>query len=146
MQRSSLKAFIKSGVDSITPPLGFGSGLITDFNSERSHEYPTVWLALEKTASEENLYAPLDTWYVKLIIAQIDALDSKPDDYEALVDACDEVAQRLIYKYRVIVSGYKLITMVGVERERFVKRYADCLTGIELTFNIVSPDQSDFVC
>lgn len=147
MKRSSVRAFVKTGVDSITPTLEFGAGLVTDFNSIRSHDYPATWLVQEKVDSEElSKSAPQDAWPIKLIIGQKDSPDSKPGFYEDIVDTCDEIAQKLTYKYRAVVSGYKLITMTGISRQKFIKKYADCITGVELSFTINAPDQSDFVC
>ena len=146
MKRSEVRTFIKTGVNAITPVLDFSEGKPDDWNAARDNTYPGVLSVLEENDTDlESNSAPQDTWKIKLIIANIDKLDSNPEQYEDIVDNCDVIAQKLVYKYRNIVSGYKLITMDSISRKRFVKKYADCLTGIELTFDLHAPDQTN-VC
>lgn len=147
MKRSEVRIFIRDGVNSITPVLEYSEGLITDFNSQRSNQYPGVHLVLDETNTEipETTMPLNDSWPIFLLIANIDKLDSSSDVYENIVDKCDEVAQKLIYKYRAIIDGYKLVTIEGIKRKRFIKKYADCLTGIELTFDLKNQDQTN-VC
>jgi len=146
MTRKELRDFLEAGVNELVPAIEFGSGLVTDFNSIRSHQYPAVW-QINAPMSSEHLPsgAPVDTWTVELIVAQIDQMGSSPTEYEHIIDDCDEIAQKLVYQYRNIVSGYKLVTMTGVGREPFVKKYADCLSGVLLTFQLITPDKTN-VC
>lgn len=147
MKRSEVRTFIREGVNSLVPVLDYSEGQITDWNAQRSNIYPGVLSVLEETdTSIPTTSTPLnDNWDIKLIIANKDALDSIPDVYEGIVDSCDEVAQRLIYKYRNIIDGYKLTTMEAINRKKFIKKYADCLTGIELTFKLINQDRTN-VC
>ena len=146
MKRSEVRAFIKKGVNAITPVLTFSEGLITDFNvGVVNQKLPTVHHILESNDTELTESAPSDSWKIRLLIANLDRVDSAADVYEDIVDHCDEVAQKLVYKYRNIIEGYKLVTMDGINRKKFVKRYASCLTGIELTFNLNAPDKTN-VC
>lgn len=145
MTRSEVRTFIESGVNALTPPPEFGYGRISEFNSLRSHEYPAVWQITSPVSTELGNGAPTDSWTVDLIIAQIDKQDSSAVEYEHILDDCDIMAQKLIYKYRNDIAGYKLVTMESVEREPFVKKYADCLTGVNLRFIIISPNQEN-VC
>lgn len=146
MTRKEVRDFIEAGVNKLVPAIEFGSGLVTDFNSIRSHEYPAAWLITAPMTSEHTQAgAPVDTWNIELIVAQLDKMESSPEQYEHIVDDCDVIAQKLIYQYRNIVSGYKLVTMTGVNREPFVKKHADCVTGVMLTFQLVSPDKTN-VC
>lgn len=145
MKRSEVRTFIRDGVNSITPVLDYWEGDIQDFNAQRSNEYPGVLLILDEDTTTLTQSAPQDQFSIKLIIANIDRLDSNPEVYEAIVDSCHEIAQKLIYKYRNIIEGYKLVTLESIQRKRFVKLHADCLTGIELSFTINAPDKTD-VC
>lgn len=146
MTRKEVREFLEAGVNELVPAIEFGSGLVTDFNSIRSHQYPAVWQITSPMSSEHNQAgAPVDTWNIELIVAQIDKMESSAVQYEHIVDDCDEIAQKLIYQYRNIVDGYKLVTMTGVNREPFVKKHADCVTGVLLTFQLVSPDKTN-VC
>lgn len=146
MDRSEVRAFIEAGVNELVPAIEFGAGLVTDFNSIRSHEYPAVWQVTSPVSSEHlPSGAPTDNWNIELIVAQIDRMDSSPQEYEHIIDDCDLVAQKLIYQYRNIIDGYKLTTMTGVNREPFVKKHADCVTGVILTFQLISPDKTN-VC
>jgi hypothetical protein len=136
MKRSEIRTFIKTGVNSLTPTPDYWDGLLTDWNAQRSNTYPGVLLMLEETDTDITISAPNDDFAITLLICNIDKLDSTPDQYESIVDACDEMAQRLVYKYRNIISGYKMLSMENVKRKKFVKKYADCLTGVELTFSL----------
>lgn len=145
MTRTEIRDFLQAGVNALTPVPEFGSGLVTDFNSIRSHEYPAVWQVVAQVTAEFTISAPLDSWEIDLIVAQKDRMDSSPEEYEHIVDDCDLIAQKLIYQYRDQVSGYKLVTMTGVSREPFVKKYADCLSGVNLKFTLVVQNKTD-VC
>ena len=147
MKRSEVRTFIREGVNSLVPVLDYSEGQITDWNAQRSNEYPGILSVLEQTdTSIPTTSTPLnDSWDIKLIIANKDALDSIPDVYEAIVDDCDSISQKLIYKYRNIIDGYKLTTMEAINRKKFIKKYADCLTGIELTFKLINQDRTN-VC
>lgn len=145
MKRSEVRTFIREGVESISPSLTFSEGLITDFNADVSRTLPTVHHILETNDTELTQSAPSDSWRIQLLIANLDKQDSAADVYEDIVDHCDEVAQKLIYKYRNIIEGYKLVTMDAINRRKFVKKHATCLTGIELTFNLHAPDKTN-VC
>lgn len=143
MKRSEVRTFIESAVNALTPAVEFGEGQINDFNSLRSHTYPSAWLVLEEVESNQGTSAPLDSWLIRILIAQKDALDSI--NYEDIVDQCDEIAQRLSYQLRNVISGYKLSTMTSIKRAKFIKKYADCITGVEMTFTLNAQDQTD-VC
>lgn len=146
MKRSEVRQFIKDGVNAIAPVLTFSEGLITDFNAGVVNQtLPTVHHLLEGNDTDLTESAPSDTWKIRLLIANLDKVDSASSVYEDIVDNCDVVAQKLIYKYRNIIDGYKLVTMDGINRKKFVKKHAACLTGIELTFNIHAPDKTN-VC
>lgn len=144
MNRRELRTFIKTGVNLMEPTIEFGSGLIDDFNSSRSHTYPSVWMNIKSVRGVNPVAgAPIDDWEIELIVAQKDALDSNPEDYEDIIDNCDEIAQKLMYNYNKIVSGYKLVTLSNRTRDPFVKKYADCLTGVTLSFTMNVPDQTN---
>jgi hypothetical protein len=145
MTRTEIRDFLQAGVNALTPVPEFGSGLVSDFNSIRSHEYPAVWQVVAQVTAELTISAPLDSWEIDLIVAQKDRMDSSPSEYEHIIDDCDLIAQKLVFQYRDQVSGYKLVTMTGVSREPFVKKYADCLSGVNLKFTLVVQNNTN-VC
>lgn len=151
MKRSEVRTFIKEGVNAITPVLTFSEGLISEFNADVNRQLPTVHLLLEENDTDlletrgGVAMAPSDSWKIKLVIANIVRMDDVADVYEDIIDHCDLAAQKLIHKYRNTVDGYKLVTMDGVTRKKFVKRHATGLTGIELSFVIHAPDKTN-VC
>lgn len=147
MKRREIRSFIQSGVNDMNS-VEFGSGLITDFNSIRNHQYPAVWQNIKPVSVNiggAGSSSPLDTWDIELTIGQKDAMDSSPEQYEDLIDNCDEIAQKLTYKYRNIVGGYKIVTLEDFSRTPFVKKYADCITGVVLAFKMIVPDKTN-VC
>lgn len=148
MTRYEIRTFIKEGVQSLSPSLSFGSGLYTFFNSNRSWTYPVVFhetVAIGVVSSTIGVSAPTDDWDIVLWISQQGRADMIPEEYEPLIDQCDEIAQKLIYKYRNVISGYKLETITESTRTPFVKKNADCLAGVTLRFKINAPDKTD-VC
>lgn len=148
MKRSEVRTFIKNGVNELTTPPTFGSGLYSFFNSERSWKYPVVFhetVPIGVVSSSIDYQAPTDDWDIVLWISQQGKMDMVPSEYEPLIDQCDEIAQKLIYKYRNIIAGYKLVTIDSVTRTPFVKINADCLVGVTLRFTIMAPDKTN-VC
>lgn len=146
MKRSEVRTFIAAGVAALQPSIEFDSGQLTDFNSDRSNVYPKVWLeTLEADTEYPTISAPVDTWPIKLYIASKDAMDSAPAQYEALIDQADFIAQKLVYQYRNVTAGYKLIYIENTKRLKWIKKNADCLTGIILEFHIKNTDKTN-VC
>lgn len=148
MTRSEVRQFIKDGVNLINPPIEFNEGTVSDFAGQRANQYPSSLLVLETVETSIEFSAPTDSWAIRLIIFKQDKLDSIAEVYEAMVDECDDIARKLIYQYRNIVNGYKLVSMKSVTREKFIKSPefgADCLTGIEINFSITAPDTEN-VC
>ena len=141
MKRSEIRAFLKDGVDSLTPVLSYWDGELTDWNAQRDNRYPGILSILDTTESRyENNMSPLDSWPVRMLICKIDRLDSLPEVYEDIIDDCDLIAQKLMYYYRDNVSLHYVIT--NAARKRFIKKHADCLTGIELTFTLTGNDRT----
>lgn len=139
MKRSEIRALLREGVDSLTPVLSYWDGELSDWNATRDNRYPGVLSILETTDSKyEDNMSPLDNWPVRMLICKIDKMDSLPDIYEGIIDDCDEVAQKLVYYYR---QNFKY-DLKSAARKRFIKKYADCLTGIELTFTLTGNDRT----
>ena len=155
MRREDIRAFLKAGADAI--PTYFESGRLTEFNSMPNKSYPFAWLeSLEVDTDFSEAGGLIDAWAVKIHIAKLDKIDSLADAYEGIIDECDHIARQLLWQYNVILYGattttaanktlYKLIQLSNVSREPFVKKHADCVTGIELSFTLTTPDQTD-VC
>ena len=149
MTRAEVRAFVKAGVDALTPVLEFGCGLISDFNIKPDKTLPQVWQELRAVEGENpSNQAPVDDWDIRLHIAQLDKTDSTSDQYNQIVDACDLVAQQLLAQYNVILSSdraYRKVTLSDRVREPFVKKHAHVMSGVILRFNIHAPDTTE-VC
>ena len=145
MKRSEVRSFVKSGVDALTNSVEFGSGLLTYFNSDRNHDYPAVFFETSDMSASIDVpkSMPLDTWTIRLHIADKDKVDSIPDQYEEIIDRMDEIAQKLIFKYNAIVSGYKDVAIESVNREPFVRKHSDCVSGVILSFDLIVPDKTN---
>lgn len=146
MTRSEVRDFIESGVTLLNEAgtyLEFGNGRVTELNSNRSNTYPKVWLDPLTVSTDLVNSMPFDNWDIVLRIAGKDAQDSKPEQYEAIVDTCDEIAQKLVKKYNDVASGYKLVTISGITREPFIKKQADNTSGVILSFTLTSPDSTN---
>ncbi len=141
MKRTEVKDFINAGINAIDAGIAYGTGRISEFNSDRMMSYPHIWMEpLVVNTTIENIGLPYDSWSIKLHIAKKDQVDSSADQYEQLVDECDLIAQELVQKYNQIVSGYKLVTLTSISREPFVKKNADNLSGVILSFTLNAPD------
>lgn len=146
MKRSEIRTFLQQGVAAIQQPdFTLLEGLYTDWNKERAVKYPCIFIDLSETETDYPVSAPLDSWAVSIWIGNQDKLDSKPEQYEDIVDQMDLVAKQLIYQYRTITEGYALTVIESSKREKFVKKNADIVTGVNLTFAITGADQTD-VC
>lgn len=144
MTRTEVRDFLKSGVDALVPALEFGSGLITDFNKKPDVTLPQVWQeAAPMDGANPVIGAPLDEWQIILWIVKLDKLGSSAAEYEAIVDECDLVAQKLIRQYDKIVSGYKLVTITSRRREPKIKKFANDMSGVLLTFTLNAPDKTN---
>lgn len=145
MKRNEIREFIKSGIDNLGQSIPFNSGRISDFNKQRSNEYPYTWLeSLSVTPEVMPNGAPMDSWNITIHIAKLDKHDSLPEQYELLIDECDEIGQQLVKTYNDLLANSKLITLEGISRDPFIKLHADCLTGIILSFNLNTWDKSSF--
>lgn len=145
MKRSEIRTFLNAGVSVINPAMPFGSGRITEWNSNRSNEYPGVWWESVEPLDVEiiNFLLPTDSWLIKLWIGKKDSADSVPLQYEQIIDDCDYIAQQLIQKYNNVVAGSNNSKIENINRQPFVKLFADAISGVILTFNLNVPDQTN---
>lgn len=143
MTRAEVRAFIEAGADSLNIP--FESGRVTEFNSARSNIYPFIYLISISTDTDIiNNSLPYDNWNIEIHISKLDKADSSNGQYESLIDDCDVIAQKLALKYNQVVTGYKLVTIQSINRTPFIKKHADCLTGVILSFTLNSPDTTSY--
>lgn len=146
MTRAEVRALIKDTADSFAPAVRFSSGLLTFFNSKRENVYPYIFQQIAPVAPtfpNPNI-SPVNEWEIVLYFADLDKVDSVPDQYEPIIDRMDDYAAKFITKVNQIVSGYKNVTIEGSSREPFVKKHADCVTGVTLTFTLVETDKTNY--
>lgn len=134
MTRKEVKEFIQSGAELFNIP--FDTGRITEFNSHRSNTYPFLFLETITVSTDLRNSVQNDTWLINLHIASKDSIDSDTDEYEALIDDADEIAQKLIRRYNDVLNSYDLVSLSGVSRIPFIKKHADVLTGVILSFDL----------
>jgi hypothetical protein len=144
MTREEVRNFIKDGVDYLNKSIPFNSGRLTEFNSNRSNEYPYVWLeSLSHTEDITTNSGPnVHNWGITLRIVVKDAIDSSPEQYEALIDQTDVIAQKLKKVYDQKLQSSKLVTMTGLTYDPVIKVHADCVTGTDLSFTLETYDNS----
>ena len=144
MTRSEVRTLINDAVDALAQSTAFNAGRITEFNSQPGKTYPFAWLETLKDSPDLTAQQlPISNWDCLLIIAKKDETDSLPVQYEALIDACDEIAKKIAVKINLVIQGYKLITLTGQHFEPFVKKLADCTSGIEYSFVLSVPDTTN---
>ena len=143
MTREEVRNFLGLGIDLLTD-VTYGSGRVSEWNSNRNRSYPMCWIAqIEASTELINNAMPYDDWSIQIHIAKKDQQDSLEEQYESLVDDCDYMAQQLIRYYNQVVTNHHLITISGIRRPRFVKKNADCLTGVILSFSLRAPDTTN---
>lgn len=142
MKRSETRDFIKRGINQITPSIAFGSGRISEFAS-LSTTFPASWLESLERDSEIPFLQFQESWPIKLHIRKLDSMDSSADQYEAIVDECDLIAQQLMRLYNEEISGYDRINLSSIKSEPMIKRDPECSTGVLLTFTISGPDSTN---
>lgn len=147
MTRREISDFIKSGVDMLKPATQYARGRLSEWNSLRDHSYPAVW---QETSTDTPVNSeittnllPIDRHVIKLHIAQKDTQDSLPEQYEQIIDTADEIAQRLIFALNNEVTGYQTVQIFSTTRTPFVKKNADCITGVLLEFEVSNADTTD---
>jgi hypothetical protein len=138
MKRSEVKDFIQSGAELLNIP--FETGRITEFNSSRSNTYPFIFLESVNVLTSLSYSLPTDTWKIRIHVAFKDSIDSKMEQYENLIDQADDIAKSLVKRYNDILTNYNLATISGISRTPFIKKHADCLTGVLLGFDLISQD------
>lgn len=157
MTRCQLRSFLCAGTNALRPVVEFGSGRISEFNSKRKditcHQ---IWQVVKPVNVEMvNNNRPFDSWTVELLICLKDTQDSLPDQYEPIIDRADEIGQQLTLQLNQLIDAagtstadfesgdprtWKQIVLKGIKRDPVVKLYADCLTGISLSFTLSGPD------
>lgn len=147
MKRSEIRTLIQAGVTAVDSTLDFGYGQITNWNSNRSNEYPGVWWESDQAVGVElsPTQLPLNSWSIRLHVGKKDKADSLPSTYDLLVDDCDLIAQKLIRQYSQILEGalYNFVAIEDISREPFIKKNADLITGVLLTFTLKAPDTTN---
>lgn len=146
MTRTEVRTFINAGITTLVESYAYGGGRISEWNSDRGRSYPMIWLDEQTFAvgtSFVNFTLPVNDWEINLHIARKDAADSIEDQYVPLIDACDLIAQKLIKNYNAVISGSDSLAITGVSRTPFIKKNADCLTGVILSFTLNDPDKTN---
>lgn len=145
MTRSEIRTFLQTGVEAINPQMPFGSGRLTEWNSNRSNEYPGVWWESNQAPDVDiiNSVLPTDSWPIVLHIGKKDSHDSSTVEYEQIIDDCDYIAQQLIHQYNNVVDGYAGVSITGISRPPFIKKHADCVSGVILQFSLQAPDTTN---
>lgn len=145
MKRSEIRDFLKNGVTKINPSLHFGSGRISEWVSAGNKNFKQVWWESNVEASVElaNQTLPVTTHNIRLHIAGQDKADASATDYEAVIDDCDYIAQQLIYQYNQVIEDHAQVSIEGISREPFVKKYGNpVMSGVTLSFNLRGPDKT----
>lgn len=140
MKRSEIKEFIQAGAEFYTIP--FATGRISEFNSSRSNNYPFIFFETPSVSTDLINSVQSDTWTIRLHLASKDAPDSKMEQYEDLVDDADYLAQRLVRRYNDVINDYNLVLISDISRTPFIKKHADCLTGVLLQFTLTVQNTS----
>ncbi len=146
MRREEVRDLIESAVNATNSSYRFNSGRISEFNSNRSNEYPYLWLeSLSRETDIDEQQRPFDDWNCVIHIANLDTPGSPPEIYEPICDECDLIAKRFTYQLNQVVSGFKIVTITAISCDPFHHLQADNTSGVILSFTLNIPDLTD-VC
>lgn len=146
MKREEIRALIDSAVHATNSSYRFNSGRITEFNSNRSNEYPYLWLeSISRETEIDQQQRPFDNWSCIIHIANLDEPGSPPETYEPIIDECDLIAKRFTYRLNQVVSDNHLITLTSITCVPFHHLQADNTSGVILSFSLHLLDRTD-VC
>jgi hypothetical protein len=135
---------------SLDDKIQFGYGRRSDFNIPNNKRYPFVWM-LPLTAS--TVLSSTDrprtkTWNVILVIIDIDKSDSIETQYDDILDAMDEIGDKLIQRIddwymreRDIVGT---LTIANINQTTIIKGDGDIHTGWLFTFQMTVSDDFDY--
>lgn len=140
MKRSEIKDFIQAGAEFYNIP--FETGRVSEFNSARSNTYPFIFLETPAVSTTLLNSVQSDAWTIRLHLASKDSPDSKISQYEKLIDDADYLAQRLVRRYNDVINDYNLVLISAITRTPFIKKHADCLTGVILQFTLTVQNTS----
>lgn len=147
MTRAEIRSFLNAGVTAVDSSISFQYGRLSEFNSKRNTTYPVVFWESSPSVSVDLSpnQLPMSNWPITLHIMKLDKADSLPAQYEALVDDCDYIAQQLIYQYNQIQSNtyYSGLSFTDIIREPRIKKNADDMTGVILSFTLIDPDKTE---
>lgn len=151
MTRSEIRTFIEDGAKLITPQVSFGEGRRSEVHTMNNEAQDVIVWRMTTTGEEAGSQItqgqgnPFDSWPIQVYVLKKDRLDSKPSEYEELIDDCDLIAKKLIAKYQITVTNWDLVMIEDIGRAPIIKQFDVPLTGVLLTFTITSPDKTD-VC
>jgi len=146
MKRSEVRALIESAVSATNSSYRFNSGRITEFNSNRSNEYPYLWLeSLSRETDIDEQQRPFDDWNCVIHVANLDEPGSPPEIYEPIIDECDLIAKRFTYQLNQVVTNSKLLKLGKLNSDPFHHNHADNTSGVILSFPLSLLDQTN-VC
>lgn len=162
MKREDVKTFLKDGCNAVN--CSFDAGRLTEFNSLQDKSFPFVWWETEELDNDSfggTGSTLIDDRAITLHISKQDTMDSLQEEYENIVNECDQIARKLLWQYNRVLysdsssvsatatlsdnttlkrSAYSRITLKSISRTPFIKKHGDCLSGIILKFVINSPD------
>lgn len=142
MNRQQVREFVEAAANNLGT--GFNSGRVSEFNSERTNTYPFVWLeSLSRSSAMSQIQMPVDTWAIIIHVMKLDSPGSTPAQYEGIVDECDTLAQKIVRLLNQELSGYKLTQINSILSRPDIHNFADNLSGVILSFDLVSPDTTD---
>lgn len=141
MRRADVRTLIETAINDLSMTIGFGSGEITEFNSQPDKPYPFAWLSsLANNPELTDIQLMMDNWNCEITIAKKDATDAIAAESEDIIDVCDEIAKTILQRINQVVSGYKLLILKSISIDPFTKKHADCLSGVTLSFTLNTPD------
>jgi hypothetical protein len=145
MTRAEVKTFIQVGINALDAGIAYGAGRISEFNSNRVLSYPHIWMEpIKKGTNIQEQGLPYQEWNIVLHVNKKDQPDSSADQYEQIVDECDAIGDELIIKLNEAVSGTDLITISPITTDPEIKKNADCLTGVVLSFTLSAPSTINY--
>ncbi len=150
MSHRAIRDLVRDATQSLSDNIQFGYGRRSDFNIENDKRYPFVWmLPLTATTILSSSNAPrTKTWNVVLVIIDIDKSDSIEQQYDDILDAMDELGDKILvtiddwYQQERDIVG--TLTIANINQTTIIKDDADIHTGWLFSFQMTVSDSFDY--
>lgn len=150
MSHRAIRCLVGDAAKSLDDKIQFGYGRRSDFNIPNDKCYPFVWM-LPLTAStvlNSTDRSRTKTWNIILVIIDIDKSSSVEKQYDDILDAMDDIGDKLIQRiddwYQSERDIVGTLTITNINQTTIIKQDSDIHTGWLFTFQMTVSDDFEY--